>query len=487
MGVDRQTVVIGGGITGLACAFRLQQLGVSIMLLEASERAGGVIATTRRNGFLFEASTQCPRFPRALWELVRELGLEKEFVRADPHAKRYIVKGGSLHPAPFSPWALLTTRLVGLGSKARLLTEPFHRSQPPQSEESLADFVRRKFDGDVLDYLVDPFVSAVFFADPNEMGMESALPALARWEREYGSVLRGAIKSRNVGARRAPFAKPAASSASHSAARVRVTDFLPPLGSFKLGLATLTDKLAEKLGDSLRLRARVEKVCPAAAGSEARWGIRLCQGEDIETEAIVVAAPAYEAAAFVRSTAPQLSSLLAGIPYSPLAVVSSAYDRAQVRHPLDGFGFNIPRCEGLHTISCTWNSSLFAERAPEGKVLITSFARPLANDAFLEMAPEEIARVVEGEVARILGISGSPVDRMVWKYPRALPQYRVGHAQRVAAIREELRGLPGLHLVGNYFHGRSLGDSVEIAFGAAEDVCRDLGAGAVKASQSSRA
>lgn len=483
MGIDRQTVVIGGGITGLACAFRLQQLGVSVTLLEASERAGGAIATTRRNGFLFEAGPQCPRFPRAVWELVCELGLEKEFVRVDPRAKRYVLKDRKLYSAPLSPLGLLTTRLVGFGCKARFLAEPFGHWQPPQSEESLADFVRRKFGDEALDYLVDPFVTSVFFAGPDEMGVESTLPALARWERESGSVFRGAIKSLRANGRLAPSPDLSAGETESPGARVPVTDFLPPLGSFTVGLGMLTNRLAEKLGDSLHLSARVESVCRAAAGSKARWRIRLRGGEELAAEAIVIAIPAYETANMLQAVAPHSSSLLGAIPHSPLVVVASAYDRAQVGHPLRGFGFNVPRREGLHVISCTWNSSLFAGRAPEGKVLITSFARPLANESFLEMAPEAIAGIVEGEVATILGVSGSPVDRMVWKYPHALPQYRVGHIQRVAAIRDALRGLPGLQLAGNYFEGRSLGDSVEIGYRAAEEVSRDLSIGAAKADE----
>jgi len=480
MGIDRQTVVIGGGITGLACAYRLQQLGVSVALLEASERAGGLIAATRRNGFLFDAGPQCPRFPRALWELVLELGLEKDFVSADPRAKRFVLKHGELHPAPLSPWGLIKTRLVGIGCKVRFIVEPFGNWRPPETEESLADFIRRKFGDEALDYLVEPFAASVFFAGPEEMGMESTLPAIARWERESGSVFRGGIKARKTNGKPAAPAERSATG-NQPAPRVPVTDFLPPLGSFKSGFAALTDRLAEGLGDLVRLRARVESVCQLAAGSGARWRIRLRDGEEMSAETIVLAAPAYDAARMVQTVSPQLSSLLGAISYSPLAVVSSGYDRAQVRHSLDGFGFNVPRREGLHTISCTWNSSLFPGRAPAGKVLLTSFARPLDNDGFLDRAPEEIARIVEGEAANVLGISGAPVDRMVWKHSHALPQYRVGHVQRVAAIREALRGLTGLHLVGNYFGGRSVGDSVDIAFGAAEAISAGLSARAAKA------
>jgi protoporphyrinogen/coproporphyrinogen III oxidase len=475
MGIDRQTVVIGGGFTGLCCAYKLRQMGVPVALLEAADRPGGVIVAEKRNGFIFDGGPQCPRFPRAVWDLVLELGLEPEFVRVNPRAKRFVWKNGELHPAPLSPWGLIKTRLVGIGCKARFIAEPFGNWHPPQSEESLAEFIRRKFGDEAVDYLVDPFAQSVFFADPEDIGMESTLPAIARWERETGSVFRGGIKARRTNG------KPAASmersaTENQPAPGVPVTDFLPPLGSFKNGFSALTDRLAERIGDSLRMGARVECICPPEAGSEARWRIQLGRGEEVTADSVVIAAPAYEAAKMLETVAPRLSDLLAAIPYSPLAVVSSGYDRAQVRHSLDGFGFNVPKREGLHTISCTWNSSLFPRRAPEGKVLITSFARPLANEDFLEREPEEIARIVEGEAAKVLGISGAAVDHMVWKHSRALPQYRVGHAQRVAAIRDELRGIDGLHLIGNYLEGRSVGDSVHIAFAAAEEVSCRVGA-----------
>ncbi|HTR48968.1 MAG TPA: protoporphyrinogen oxidase [Verrucomicrobiae bacterium] len=455
MGIDRQTVVIGGGISGLACAYRLQRLGSRVTLLEASDRVGGMIATERRNGFLFEAGPQCPRFPRAVWELVRELGLEREFLRADSRAKRYVVKHGKLYQAPFSLWAFLSTPLVGLGAKLRLVTEPLRRWQPPASEESIAAFVRRKFGAQMLDYLVDPFVSAVFFADPDQMAMDSAVPSLPKWEREYGSVFHGALKSRKA--------------KNSSQASTHLADFLPPLGSFRTGLAALPDKLAERLGTNVRLRAQVESVEVPTAGSWPNWRIRLRGGEELAAESVVVAAPAYAAAAMLQRGAPQLSSALQAISYAPLVVVSSAYARSQVRHSLDGFGVMFPRREGLHAILTTWTSSLFAGRAPEDKVLLTTFARPMPHDTFLDLPNGAIGAVVEDEVGSILDVSGAPVERMVWKHAKALPQFQVGHAQRVAAIRESARVFPGLYLAGNYFRGRSLDDCVESGFNAAEE------------------
>lgn len=470
MPLHQQTIVVGGGLTGLACAYRLKRLGVSVLLLEASDRVGGVIAATRRNGFLFESGPQCPRFPRSARSLVREIGLEPEFIRANPRAKRYIVKNGRLYPAPFSPWALLGTSLVGFGEKARFLAEPFGHAEPPDSEESLAAFIRRKFGSNTLDYLVDPFASAVFFADSEEMGMESALPSLAHWERECGSVIRGAIKSRKNG--KPPMHQDSMTPSANQSTTMRVSEALPPLGSFKNGLAALTEALTGEIGSNLRLNAEVQSMSPASR-SASNWLIRLNSGEELRAQSVIVAAPAYAAASFLTVSAPHLSSLLAGIPYSSLAVICSAYDRSQVRHSLNGFGLAVPRREGLHIISSTWNSSIFPDRSPAGKVLITNFARPLPNEPFLELPAGEIATTVETEFARILGISGSPVDRTVWIHRNALPVFRIGHTVRVAEIREAERALPGLHLAGNYFAGRSIGDCIENGFSTAEDVCRE--------------
>jgi protoporphyrinogen/coproporphyrinogen III oxidase len=190
VGYTQKVAVIGAGISGLACAYHLKQLGIPCLVIEAQERPGGVIATIRRNGFLFETGPQCPRFPQSVWQLVRDLNLEAEFVAGDPGAKRYILRNGRLHRRPFSPTGLIATQLMGLGSKLRFLTGVFESSRPPVNEETLSDFVQRKFGAEVLDYLVDPLISAVFFGDATHCGMESAFPALVKWERSHGSVAR---------------------------------------------------------------------------------------------------------------------------------------------------------------------------------------------------------------------------------------------------------------------------------------------------------
>jgi protoporphyrinogen/coproporphyrinogen III oxidase len=470
-------VVIGAGLSGLACAFRLRQLGVQALVLEASRQPGGFLSTIRRNGFVFEAGPQFPRFPESVWTLVRQLGLENEFVPGDPKAKRYILRAGRLHLAPFSPGGLLTTRLIGLQSKVQLLSEALRCSYPPDKEESLAGFVERKFGVEVLNYLVDPFVSTIFFGDTQKMGMESAFPALVEWERTHGSVVRGALHAYRLSRSRHP-SDTESSRAGSTAKRQRfhVTEALPSMGSFRRGMGTLTASLAEQLGDSLRLGARVESIVeiPGRNGSgEREWSIRLCGGEEITSEAVSLALPAYVAASLLEQTAPKLSALLAAIEHPPMSVVSCGYQRKQVRHATEGFGFLVPRQEGLQTICTFWNSSLFPAHAPEGTVLMTSFAG-WERGGLTATPVEALAQIVERENGRILGITGSPIEREIWKYQRGLPQYNVGHAQRVKEIREALEGLPGLCLAGNFLAGRSIGECTESGFHAADRMQSNL-------------
>ena len=473
MGDIRKAVVIGAGITGLACAFRLQQLGIRALILEASAKAGGVMSTVRRNGFVFEGGPQCPRFPKSIWTLLRELRLEDQFVAGDSRAKRYILRNGALHRAPFSAGGLLTTSLVSLKAKYRLLSEVFRHSHPPGGEESLAEFVRRKFGAEVLDYLVDPFISTIFFGDTQKMGMHGAFPAFVEWEESRGSVVRGAIRAyrtKRDGNIKSPKDGPSANDSNLKRGDLHVTDALPSLGSFKDGMGTLVESLARKLGEDLRFEVQVKSISPRNGkdGGKPDWRIHLSSGDEIVADAVVVAAPAYAAAPMLNESVPKLSSLLATIEYAPMDVVSSAFDRKQVRHSLDGFGFMVPRREGLHTICTFWNSSLFPSHARSGSIVMTSFAARRSDGNLIEMSDDLLVQQVEAENAAVLGITGAPIDRMIWKYSRALPQYNVGHAQRVKDIREALLKSSGFFLAGNYLAGRSIGDCVESGFQAAD-------------------
>jgi protoporphyrinogen/coproporphyrinogen III oxidase len=440
MSDPRQVIVIGAGISGLACAYRLKQLGIPVILLEASARVGGLAGSMQKDGFLFESGPQSFQGTEPLLELIREVGIEGELERADPRAPRFIYLHGKLQKIPMTPQALMASSLLGLKSRARIASEPFKRSNPPTKEESVADFVRRKFGHEILDYLVAPFVSGVYAGDPEKLSLKAAFPTLEEWEREYGSVLRGAMKSRPDKEKRSG---------------------PPPLCSFKDGVGSLAGAIAGRLGESVRLRGKVTSVVRSA-------NYQVCvecdgRNEMLEAAAMVVATPAYTAGHLTVQISSPLMHMLSGVAYAPVAVVACGYYERQIAEELDGFGFLVPRSEKVRTLGTVWNSSLFAGRAPAGSVAITSFVGGATDPKIVECSEDEIAAIVQDENARILQISGSPVVSAVWKYPKALPQYNLGHGHVVEAIRDGERANPGLFFCGNYLEGPSLGKCVETA------------------------
>jgi oxygen-dependent protoporphyrinogen oxidase len=455
-----QVAVIGAGISGLACAYRLQQLGLDVTVFEVNDSAGGLIDSVQKDALLFEAGPQSFQGTPALLALIRELGLEPQLQKADPRAPRYVLLHGHLRKIPMSPRALLASTLLNPVSRWKIASEPFKKSQPPTEEESVAAFVRRKFGHEILEYLVAPFVSGVYAGDPEKLSLKAAFPPLDEWERQYGSVLRGAMKSRPPKEkRRGP----------------------PPLCSFTHGVATLPRAMAAKLGESLQCDIRAVSVDFARAGqradASATCEVRIVQNgheHPVGASAVVIATSAYAAAHLLESFSPHLAQTLSGIAYAPVAAVACTYYRQQVGDPLEGFGFLVPRGEKVRTLGTVWNSSLFPGRAREGSVTITSFIGGATDPDIIQLHEENIAAIVTEENARILGITGPPVEIAVWKYPRALPQYNLGHGHIVETIRDAERASPGLFFAGNYLAGPAIGKCVENGFQTAEAVRKYL-------------
>jgi oxygen-dependent protoporphyrinogen oxidase len=452
MADPKQVAIIGGGASGLACAFRLRQLGVPVTLFEATGRFGGLVGTVEKDGFLFETGPQSFQGTATILQLIRDVGIEGELSKADPRAPRYVLRQGRLLKIPMSPPAILTTSLLGMSSRWKIISEPFRRTRPPSEEESIAQFVRRKFGHEILEYLVAPFVSGVYAGDPEKLSLRAAFPSLEEWEREYGSILRGAIKSRSSNGE---------------------SKGTPPLCSFRRGMSTLGQAIADKLGESVRLGACVEAL--AAVEMDGRQRYQICVTEDgrqetMDAQAVVVTSPAYVASPLVRPTSPALAQALSGIAYAPVAVVAGGYFTRQIGRPVDGFGFLVPRVEKVRTLGTVWNSSLFPERAPEGSVAMTSFIGGATDPEIADTSEQQIATTVQGDNAKILEISGPPVTMFVWKHARALPQYNLGHGHIVLAIRESERAIPGLFFAGNYLQGPALGKCVEQAYQTAETV-----------------
>ena len=451
-----RVAVIGAGISGLACAYHLQKAGVDVVLWESSDRPGGLIDTIEKDGLLFEAGPQSFQGTDALLELIRELGIDGELQKADPRAPRYVFLHGHLRKIPMSPQALLTSSLLGPGTRWKIATEAFKRTQPPNEEETVASFVRRKFGHEILEYLVAPFVSGVYAGDPEQLSLRAAFPSLDEWEREYGSVLRGAMKSRP------PKTKGGGP---------------PALCSFRHGVAALPRAMAGKLDERLQTGTTVVEIQRSGGASGVSYGIRANrQGlqQAASVSAVVVATPAYAAGALLASLSSPVAQILRGIPYAPVAVVAANYYRQQVGEPLEGFGFLVPRSEKVRTLGTVWNSSLFPDRARDGTVTMTSFIGGATDVAVVQHSAEEIARIVQEENARILGITGAPIETVVWGYPRALPQYNLGHGHIVEGIRDAERQMPGLFFAGNYLEGPAIGTCIENGLHAAEAVAKYL-------------
>jgi oxygen-dependent protoporphyrinogen oxidase len=451
MASPKSVIVVGAGIAGLACAYRLRQKGCDVTLLESGDTPGGVIGCSQREGFLFESGPQSFQLTPAISALVQELGLESELQTANPKAPRYVLKRGRLEKIPMSPPALLASQFLSVGSRWKIASEPFRRSKPPHQEESVAAFVRRKFGHEILEYLVSPFVSGVYAGDPEQLSLKAAFPSLDEWEREYGSVIRGAKRLRS-----AREGEPGKSGTSG-----------PSLCSFAGGVATLPLAMGKSLGERLQIHTEARSITLSGGA----YHVQTIRGDAaaIRTaSAVVIAAPAYVAGEILSGVLPPLSKTLSAIPYAPVAVASAGYHRQQIGHSLDGFGFLVPRAEKVRTLGTIFNSSLFAGRAPEGSVNLTSFIGGATDLDAMKFADSEISRIAHDDNTQILKISGEPIVTHVTKWHRGLPQYNLGHLHIVETIRTLLREARGLFLTGNYLEGPALGKCVENGFATAD-------------------
>ena len=436
-------LVIGAGISGLACAWQLQQAGIPVNILEAGNRPGGMIATNVQDGFRFDLGPQSFLTTEPLLELIEAVGMKDQLQFADRRAPRYILMRGQLVPAPMSPPSLLSTPLFSAGTKWRLITEMMRRTRPPAADESIAAFVRRKFGPELLERMVAPFVSGVYAGDPERLSMRASFPKVHEFEAQYGSVIRGAMKSRP--AKRTPRAG---------------------LCSFRDGMETLPRAIAGRLGASLHFGTRVTSIRRSQTPGRPRFEIDIARGEQLETlaaSAVILATPTQIASQILTNLSDSFAPIFSRIEYAPVNVLSACYRREQFQRPREGFGFLVPRTEGLHVLGTVFNSSLFPGRAPEGTVAFTSFSGGATEPEFCELTDREITNTVCREVAHVLNINGNAVTTNLQRYARALPQYNIGHTEIIKSLDALTGSMPGLFLTGNYISGPSIGSCVEQA------------------------
>src|SRR5262245_34950995 len=466
MGNHRAAIVIGAGISGLVCAYRLKTLGVDVLLIEKNDRVGGVIQSEDIDGFLIERGPNSSQGTEELIALVEELGVLEELIEGNPKAPAYVYFKGRLHAVPSGPGAFIKSDLLSPAGKLRILKEPFVPRRSQRSEESVAAFARRRIGDEAAERLVAPFVSGIYAGDADRLSVKAAFPRLSNLEENYGGLFRGMFAK----AQEARRAKKNAGAVLEKAAPTRRR-----LCSFRTGMAFLPKTLGSKLGEDLLTGCTELRI--ARAPDLRTFTLEFERGgnqHQLVADHVILAAPSNVAGSLLALISAELGNLLNEIEYPPLSIVSLAYENSRISTPLNGFGFLVPPSEKLNILGCVWNSSLFRNRAPNGASLLTSFVGGARNSAAAQSADAELVSIVHGELQKVLGISSEPRVISITRYQQSIPQYNIGHFERVRRIESLLQEAPGVQLIGNYLHGVSTGDCIKEAERVAKSVVETL-------------
>jgi protoporphyrinogen/coproporphyrinogen III oxidase len=432
--------VIGAGITGLTAAYRLKQRGSRVVVYEAGDRIGGVIRSERRNGYLAELGPNSMTSPpAAVASLLSELGLDSRLVAAAPEARnRYIVRRGRLIRLPMSPPELLTSRLLSNAAKLAIFGEPLMEASDSAVDESVAAFVRRRFNQEVVDYIANPVVAGTLAGDPEQLSVRHALPQLQSLERTQGSLVKAFVQMMK-------------------ARKARGGTTPGGVVSFRDGLQEIPDALARALTSELRLKSPVTQLRQGPRG----WTVGAAFQTPELYDAVVYAAPAYALDEIDLDLAGgERLSTLSSIVHPPVAVLALGFSRDQVSHPLDGFGFLTPEIERRRVLGVVFSSTVFPDRAPEGHVLLTAFVGGARDPDFVQDDPQTMTARVLDDLRLLLGTQGEPVFRSIQVWPKSIPQYALGYGRFKDIAEDVERRNPGLVLAGTYRDGVSLAEAI---------------------------
>lgn len=462
VGAPRRALVVGAGIAGLTAAYRLRRLdpAAAITIIEAEERLGGKVLTERRGGFVIEGGPDSflTLKPWGL-ALCRELGLESRLHGADGRARRsYVLWRGRLHEFPEGMSGLVPARLGPLFrsallsplGKIRLAMEWIVPRRRGDADESLASFLRRRLGRQAYERLAEPLMAGIFAGDGESLSLPATFPALREMEASHGSLLR-ALRAARRGEGRGAASGPAAG--------------WPAFVTLEGGLAEIIDALHERLERvEVRRGSRVTSLRRTASGYEAGFERHAALAAD----AVILATPAFVGAGLLSDLDPDLAGALRAIPHVSTATVSLAYPRSALARPLDGAGYVVPRAEGREVVACTWVSSKFPHRAPEGCALIRVFVGRSGRESLLERGDEALVEEVRRDLRPVLGVSAPPIFSRVHRWPLGMPQYTLGHRERLETIDRRLAAHPGLFVAGACLRGVGLPDCIRSGEEAAE-------------------
>jgi len=449
--------IVGAGITGLTAAYRLKQRGSRVVVYEASDRIGGAIKSERRNGYLAELGPNSLATPSTgVAALLAELGLDSRRVTAAAEAwTRYIVRRGRLVRLPMSLAELLTSRLFSNSAKLAIFGEPLLEASDSAVDESVAAFVRRRFNQEVVDYLANPFVAGTFAGDPEQLSIRHALPQLQALERTQGSLVKAFVQMMK-------------------AHRVNSQGQGGPgsIMSFRDGLQELPDALGRELSSEVRLRSPVTQLRQSPRG----WTVGAALQTPELYDAVIYAAPAHSLDEIdLDLLGSERLSTLSSIVHPPVAVLALGFRREQVSHPLDGFGFLTPEVERRRVLGVVFSSTIFPDRAPEGHVMLTAFVGGTRDPDFVQTDPQTLTARVLDDLRVLLGAQGEPTFRAFQVWPKAIPQYVLGYGRFKDIADEVERRNPGLLLAGTYRDGVSLAEAIGSGERAATRVAELLG------------
>jgi oxygen-dependent protoporphyrinogen oxidase len=432
--------IVGGGIAGLAAAYDLQARGLTVRVLEASARVGGVIATEHFDGWVIDGGPDSLLVQKpAAVALCRELGIADRLVSTLTPRTAFVLRDGRLHAIaegsflgfPITFGALARSRLFSLAGKVRMAGEIVVPRLISDEDESIGTFVSRRFGREAVDYLADPLLAGIHAGDVDHLSIRALFPRLVDAERRSGSVIR---------ALRALHVRPS------------------PQGAF-VSLPGGTGELVDELVKALKPGIVVTGARAASLQRAGGYAIDSTAGH-VQARSLVLAVPAYVTGSLLRPIDATLAGLCDAIPYASTATVAFGYRRDQVAHPLNGTGFVVPRTEGLALLAGTWVSSKWPGRAPDGHVLLRGFLGGGRDPHRLEATDRELVDTAQRELTELLGITGSPLFSRLYRWTRQSPQYEVGHLNRVASIERRLTALPGLFITGSGFKAIGIPDCI---------------------------